>query len=346
MSGQQILASDFPRWGLSPVTGAQYNSLIDQIVTVLTSGNYDLDVNTVNAVTLIGDISQCTGFPSSDVSLTASTTIAAGKIVRQSSSQAALADNGSTGGITNILGIATNAASTGETVAVQTQGTVTGLSGLSQGTTYYVGTSGDLTSSRPSARAVAIGYAISSTSLFLTKFSSPTTTISDLYVQGISSDVAVNTNKFTVTASSGNTSVAGTLGVTGALTANASAGITGVNTAKAFVSIQGSSGTPTILGTAFNVTSITDCGVGNYVLNFTNNLSSANYTVVCTTKYGSNDTNITANDATASAVNAVWGTIKSVSGAFAKSTSQVGIRLLNGSAAFADTDVDIAIFQV
>ena len=45
--------------------------------------------------------------------------------------------------------------------------------------------------------------------------------LSNTLTLGSSGDIAVNTNKFTVTASSGNTSIAGTLGVTGKITASA-----------------------------------------------------------------------------------------------------------------------------
>lgn len=47
---------------------------------------------------------------------------------------------------------------------------------------------------------------------------------------GVTGDVAVNTNKFNVTAASGNTSVAGTLGVTGATTLSSNLGVTGDTT--------------------------------------------------------------------------------------------------------------------
>ena len=47
---------------------------------------------------------------------------------------------------------------------------------------------------------------------------------------GVTGDVAVNTNKFTVTAASGNTAVAGTLGVTGATTLSSTLGVTGDTT--------------------------------------------------------------------------------------------------------------------
>jgi hypothetical protein len=65
-----------------------------------------------------------------------------------------------------------------------------------------------------------------------------------------SGDVAINTNKFTVTAASGNTLVAGTLAVTGASTLTGAVGVTGdfaVNTNK--FTVAASSGNTLVAGT-------------------------------------------------------------------------------------------------
>jgi hypothetical protein len=51
------------------------------------------------------------------------------------------------------------------------------------------------------------------------------------------------------------------------------------NAVRAHVLFNGT-GTPAIRGTAFNVSSITDNGVGDYTINFTNPLPSADYTIV------------------------------------------------------------------
>jgi len=53
---------------------------------------------------------------------------------------------------------------------------------------------------------------------------------------------------------------------------------TGQYTAKAWVNLNASSGTPTARSSG-NVTSLTDNGVGDFTTNFTNALSSANYSV-------------------------------------------------------------------
>ncbi len=81
-------------------------------------------------------------------------------------------------------------------------------------------------------------------------------------------DFAINTNKFTVAASSGNTLVAGTLGVTGAATLSSTLGLTGnltVNTNKAL--IQASSGAAsfgtTTLDAALTVTTSLSSTLGS-----------------------------------------------------------------------------------
>ena len=65
--------------------------------------------------------------------------------------------------------------------------------------------------------------AVSSTSAF-------TGAVTMASTLGVTGNVAVNTNKFAVTASSGNTAIAGTLAVTGASTLTGAVGITGATT--------------------------------------------------------------------------------------------------------------------
>jgi hypothetical protein len=67
---------------------------------------------------------------------------------------------------------------------------------------------------------------------------------------GVTGDLSVNTNRFSVTAASGNTTVAGTLGVTGAGTFSSTLGVTGdvaVNTNK--FNVIAANGNTTIAGT-------------------------------------------------------------------------------------------------
>lgn len=78
-------------------------------------------------------------------------------------------------------------------------------------------------------------------------------TLADDLIGGASSDIAINTNKFTVAASSGNTLIAGTLAVTGATTltgalAGGSSSNIAINTNK--FTVAASSGNTLIAGTA------------------------------------------------------------------------------------------------
>lgn len=120
----------------------------------------------------------------------------------------------------------------------------------------------------------------------------------------VAGDFAVATNKFTVAASSGNTVVAGTLNVTGATTL--SGGVTGLIAAQsdqetatsttlavspgrqqfhpghpkfwAYVTVSG--GTPT-LATNYNVTSITDSGVGSLTVTIATDFSGTSWAPLC-----------------------------------------------------------------
>jgi hypothetical protein len=107
-----------------------------------------------------------------------------------------------------------------------------------------------------------------------------------------SGNVDINTNKFNITAASGNTAIAGTMAVTGAstltgaLTANNAAGVAARNTAKAFVTFttDGSS-VATVVGTPFNVTSVVSAtvdGASGFRITFTNALPTSTYTVMGT----------------------------------------------------------------
>lgn len=56
-------------------------------------------------------------------------------------------------------------------------------------------------------------------------------------------------------------------------------GMTGI--AKAWILFDGTTSTPTILG-SFNVSSITDNGTGDYTINFTTAMANANYPTIAT----------------------------------------------------------------
>merc|ERR1711974_533419 len=71
-----------------------------------------------------------------------------------------------------------------------------------------------------------------------------TTLSSTLDVTGMSAldgGITVNTNKFTVDASNGNTAAAGTLGVTGATTLSSTLGVTGATTLSSTLGVTGMS---------------------------------------------------------------------------------------------------------
>ena len=143
---------------------------------------------------------------------------------------------------------------------------------------------------------------------------------------GVTGNLAVNTNKFTVAASSGNTLAAGTLDVTGAATLSSTLGVTGnlaVNTnkftvnassgntltagtftvgtatmgvpsgnapifgARAWVNFNGTPATVSIRGSG-NVSSITDNGTGDYTINFTTAMPDINYAASIAQSFESN----------------------------------------------------------
>jgi hypothetical protein len=138
-----------------------------------------------------------------------------------------------------------------------------------------------------------------------------TTGVSITGTLGSSGNFAINTDKFTVAASSGNTAIAGTLSVTGAtslaglstsgnasvggtlsvtgattltgaLTANNSAGATARNIPKAFAKFTQSGTTVSFTSGSHghNIASITRTGAGVYDIVFSSALPTANYAVV------------------------------------------------------------------
>lgn len=118
---------------------------------------------------------------------------------------------------------------------------------------------------------------------FTTLAATGITTLSDDLIGGPSTDIAINTNKFTVTASSGNTSVAGTLGVTGLATltagANSADNVTFTAASKGVVLKQGANG-----------------NVGTFVANGTTTVTISN-------------TNVAISDAIIISLNTVGGTV-------------------------------------
>lgn len=80
---------------------------------------------------------------------------------------------------------------------------------------------------------------------------------------GVTGDLAVNTNKFTVTAASGNTSVGGTLGVSGATTLSSTLGVTGAATLSSTLAVTGTSTFTGAVSANGGITSASSTVTGN-----------------------------------------------------------------------------------
>lgn len=108
------------------------------------------------------------------------------------------------------VGVLPAAISSGSTGTIRLAGLVTGLSSLTAGAAYYIGSSGAISSSTVPANIRIVGVAHSTTALLVTANPPPTNALYSGKL-GALSDFAINTNKFNVTASSGNVSFAGIL---------------------------------------------------------------------------------------------------------------------------------------
>lgn len=96
------------------------------------------------------------------ITATAGENLIAGDVLRISSGQAFKADNTTEGGVTAIVGVCNTTVSSGGTVKID-YGYYDGFSSLTAGTTYYVSTSGGITSTKPSSFVFEIGIAVSTT---------------------------------------------------------------------------------------------------------------------------------------------------------------------------------------
>lgn len=140
--------------------------------------------------------------------LTASTTIAKGNAVFIATSTGAVLVSDNTAHATSTLyfsGFAKTAATNGNSVVVQTGGIVSGLSGLTTGATYYVGSAGALTTSITN-NAVQVGTALSSTTLLIQK--SEQNYVGSVSLSGTGSTANIGTSDWKRI--SGHLSVAGT----------------------------------------------------------------------------------------------------------------------------------------
>lgn len=136
-------------------------------ITLNQSGNTDLSGFT--ATSIIGALNELKS-STNTFTLNAAATIAVGDVVIVNGSGTVdLADANS--GDQFVAGIAITGNTVGNPVVVQTAGVVTGLSGLTAGTRYYLsGTAGDLTATAPAGSGdfvIELGFALSSTSLLL-----------------------------------------------------------------------------------------------------------------------------------------------------------------------------------
>ena len=147
--------NDFDLYTGEKVTGAQWNNSRDQIVAYLTDGTYDITVNSLTG-DVTGDVRKTFS------TLTAGENLTAGDVVRIASGQVYKADNTTSAGITNVVGVCKTTVSSGGTVTID-YGFYNSFSSLTAGTIYYIGTSAGITSTKPSLYPVEIGRAVSGT---------------------------------------------------------------------------------------------------------------------------------------------------------------------------------------
>jgi hypothetical protein len=148
--------SDFNKWSGTKFTNTDWDQNVDKTVEILANGNYDLNVAQVTATSYVG-------IPSDQFStITAGENLTAGDIVRISSGQAFKADNSTSAGITAVVGVCNTTVSSGGTVKID-YGFYNSFSSLTAGTLYYVGTSGGITSTKPTNYPLEIGTAVSAT---------------------------------------------------------------------------------------------------------------------------------------------------------------------------------------
>lgn len=138
--------------------------------------------------------------------------------------------------------------------------TSTGLNGCAIGAT-TTSTGAFTTGTFSSTLGVTGDFAINTNKFTVTAASGNTTVAGTL---GVTGDFAVATNKFTVAAATGNTTVAGTLGVTGAVTLSSTLGVTGdFSVATNKFTVAAATGNTTVAGTLGVTGAITGNVTGN-----------------------------------------------------------------------------------
>ena len=147
---------DFVRWVGSKLTASSWNGNIQTLVDIFGDGTYDLNVNQITA-------SNYVGLPSDQfTTVTAGENLDAGDVVRLSGGQAFKADNSTSTGIQSVVGVANATTSSGQAVSID-YGFYNSFSALTAGTVYYIGTSGAITSTKPTLYPLEVGRAVSTT---------------------------------------------------------------------------------------------------------------------------------------------------------------------------------------
>lgn len=147
--------SDYNTWDGSVFNHPDIDANSQKTIDFLTT-NYDVAFNSVTALEYVG-------IPSDQFStITAGENLSAGDVVRISNGQAFKADNSTSGGITSVVGVCNTTVSSGQTVKID-YGFYNNFSSLTAGTVYYVGTSGGITSTKPTNYPLEIGTAVSAT---------------------------------------------------------------------------------------------------------------------------------------------------------------------------------------
>lgn len=144
--------SDLNMYDGTPFDQTDWDGNWNQAISWLTSGNYDMTFQNITATTY-------TGLPGETFTLTAGEDISAGDVVRISAGQALKATNASRAGITSVVGVASETITSGNNLKIA-YANYDGFSGLTLGTTYYVGVDGAITSTKPSF-GMEIGTAVS-----------------------------------------------------------------------------------------------------------------------------------------------------------------------------------------
>lgn len=166
-----IVADSAGRWVAFLTVGSSYKFTYETACTAPAHGSVIKTVDNVSAVPASSTNAEIVG--------TAGETIGAGKVVYLSDGSGGktagfwyLADNSLTYGSTlPEIGMTSAAIANGTTGQVRLAGLMDGLSGLVAGTTYYVGTSGSLTSTAPT-NARIVGVADTTVSLVLDPYRS------------------------------------------------------------------------------------------------------------------------------------------------------------------------------